>query len=230
MRRRVVELLGRSRDERLAALAVVIGLSGSPSCGSRGPSAAGTPGRCRRGPRRSRAAWRRSTSSTARTRGTIDPFPVVQHVPGPGGPRGGPLGRRPDAPARGSERRRHRGRGRRRVDRPAPHRAAGVAVGLPPRRAERPHARIRQHDVGRDARDGPRDPPRRRRAPPRPPRARRARRVRRRPDEGDGVRLRRCARAPRAAARAAPDRPPGAAPRRRRRSGSRRSRSRSAPG
>ncbi len=59
-------------------------------------------------------------------------------------------------------------------------------MGLPARRAERSHARLRQHDVGRDARNGTRDAPRRRSAPPRTSRARRPRRVRRRSHEGDG--------------------------------------------
>ncbi len=101
-------------------------------------------------------------------RGPIDPFPVLQHVPDMAGHVAGlsvdgrtrllaalsALGVVSRSPQHGSS-------------------CAGSGFpsggGASSSSRERPHARIRQHDVGRDARDGSRDPPGRGRAPPCPP-------------------------------------------------------------
>ena len=81
MRRRVVELLGRSRDDRLAALAVVIGLLGIAVVWLARPERGGDTGPLQTGTESLARCLAALDLVHCTDEGPMDPFPIVQHVP-----------------------------------------------------------------------------------------------------------------------------------------------------
>ena len=81
MPRRVVELLGRSRDDRLAALAVVIGLLGIAVVWLARPERGGDTGPLQTGTESLARCFAALDLVHCTDEGPIDPFPIVQHVP-----------------------------------------------------------------------------------------------------------------------------------------------------
>ena len=81
MRRRVVDVLGRSRDDRLAALAVVIGLLGIAVVWLARPERGGDTGPLQTGTESLARCLAALDLVHCTDEGPIDPFPLVQHLP-----------------------------------------------------------------------------------------------------------------------------------------------------
>ena len=81
MRRRVVELLGRSRDDRLAAASVAIGLFGIVIVWLARPERGGDTGPLQTGTEALARCLAALDLVHCTGEGTMDPFPVLQHVP-----------------------------------------------------------------------------------------------------------------------------------------------------
>jgi hypothetical protein len=81
VRRRVVELLGRSRDDRLAAASVAIGLFGIVIVWLARPERGGDTGPLQTGTEALARCLAALDLVRCTGEGTMDPFPVLQHVP-----------------------------------------------------------------------------------------------------------------------------------------------------